>query len=194
MLVSAATAALIEPAALGEHKGLGILLRAAPGAAVAGNAGTTPPVDTRRVDPGLLLCPTVRDHLRGGGEPAEHRYASIAFVEFSGVDGAWNDGGPELVAQSLDVVIRRARHAAQDHGVTFFYTDIGPDGGKILLTGGVPVVSGNDEERLLRAASRVVSEAAGPLQLRAGLDRGPVLRPRRGPARAARVTPSRATR
>jgi class 3 adenylate cyclase len=172
VLVAASTAALIDPAALGQPKGRGVLLRAAPSAAVASNAGAPAPADVRGVDPGMLLCPTVRDHLLGGGERAEHRYASIAFIEFSGVDDAWTEGGPALVEEALDVVVRRAQHAAQDHGVTFFYTDIGPDGGKILLTGGVPVVSGNDEERLLRAACRVVSDHAGPLQLRAGLNAG----------------------
>src|SRR5205085_9936787 len=102
----------------------------------------------------------------------EHRYASIAFVEYTGVDDLRASEGPDAVAHALDVLVRRAQRAAQRHGATFYYTDVLPGGGKILITGGLPVVRGDDEERLLRAALDCVSRYPGPLRLRAGLNAG----------------------
>ncbi len=58
--------------------------------------------------------------------------------------------------------------------MTFHYSDIAPDGGKILLTGGLPIVRGSDEERLLRAALAIVQGYEGPLEVRAGLNAGRV--------------------
>ena len=56
---------------------------------------------------------------------------------------------------------RRARHAARsavadEHGVTFLETDIDADGGKMILVAGVPETAGEDEERMLRTARRIV--------------------------------------
>ena len=42
-------------------------------------------------------------------------------------------------------------------GVTFLATDVAPDGGKIILTAGAPVVTGADEEGMLLAVRDVVT-------------------------------------
>src|SRR5271165_6831179 len=119
-----------------------------------------------------LLSATVCHHLLSGEEPAEHRFASVAFVQFSGVDALTETHGPLAVAAALEPVISSTQEAAERYGVTFHYSDIAPGGGKILLTGGLPIVRGSDEERLLRAALAIVHGHKGPLELRAGLNAG----------------------
>ena len=109
-----------------------------------------------------------------GGEPAEHRFASVAFVRFSGVDALSDANGPLAVAAALESLICSVQEEAERYGVTFHYSDIAPDGGKILLTGGLPIVRGSDEERLLRAALAIVHGYEGPLEVRAGLNAGRV--------------------
>ena len=89
-----------------------------------------------------------------------------------GVDDLRESGGADAVADALDALIRRAQRAARRHGVTFHYTDVVPGGGKILMTGGLPAVRGDDEERLLRAAVDSVTRYRGPLTVRAGLNSG----------------------
>ena len=178
VVVSPHTAASVPTEDLGPAKGAGILLVAAPEAAVA-PARTAP--DVGGVDVALLLPPPTRAHLLGGGEQAEHRHAAVAFVEFSGVDALSETEGPEAVTPFLRAIVHRAQVVAADTGVTFHGTDIGPDGGKILLLGGVPVVRGNDEERVLRAAHAVVAGGGGKLRVRAGVNAGRVFMHETGP-------------
>ena len=168
VLVSEATAAELEARVLaGEREG-GRLLRAAPSA-----EPTEPPRTVlAAIDPSRLLSTAVRHRLLGGGEPAEHRHASISFVQFRGVDALHASAGSRAVAEALEPIVSRAQEAADRHGVAFHYIDIAGDGGKILLTGGLPVVRGDDEERLLRATLEVVHAPAGPLGVRAGLNAG----------------------
>jgi class 3 adenylate cyclase/tetratricopeptide (TPR) repeat protein len=168
VLVSAATAAELDARVLGGEREGGRLLRAAPRA-----EPTKPPrADLSVSDPSGLLSTAVRHHLLGGGERAEHRHASISFVQFRGVDALHAVGGGRAVAEALEPIVSRAQEAADRHGVAFHYIDIAGDGGKILLTGGLPVVRGDDEERLLRATLDVVHAPAGPLGVRAGLNAG----------------------
>lgn len=167
VLVSEETAKRLDPAVLGERRAGGVLLVGEPQAPPAPPA--EPPPD---VDPSPLLSEPVRRRLEAGVEPAEHRHAAIAFIQFRGVDAVAEAAGPDAVADALEPVVTRAQRAAAAHGVTFHYSDIGDDGGKLLLTAGIPEVQGNDEERLLRAALEVVHGSAGPLALRAGLNAG----------------------
>ncbi len=178
VVVSGETAAQLSATSVGTGKGSGFLLDSAPEAAPA-PARTAP--DVTGVDVSLLVPPPTRAHLLGGGEQAEHRHAAVAFVEFSGVDALSEREGPEALTAPLRRIMCRAQRAAADAGVTFHGTDVGPDGGKILFLGGVPVVRGNDEERVLRAALAVVSAGGGPLRLRAGVNAGRVFMHETGP-------------
>ena len=168
VLVSEATAAELEARVLaGEREG-GRLLRAAPSAEPeeapeGGHPGHRP---LRPAIDGRPPSPPRR------GEPAEHRHASISFVQFRGVDALHASAGSRAVAEALEPIVSRAQEAADRHGVAFHYIDIAGDGGKILLTGGLPVVRGDDEDRLLRATLEVVHAPAGALGVRAGLNAG----------------------
>ena len=57
--------------------------------------------------------------------------------------------------------------------VTFLASDIDANGGKIILTTGVPVTLEDDEGRLLRATRRI-AEVSQPLPVRIGVNRGHV--------------------
>ncbi|HEY5652623.1 MAG TPA: AAA family ATPase, partial [Acidimicrobiia bacterium] len=58
-------------------------------------------------------------------------------------------------------------------GVTFLATDIDEDGGKIILTTGVPATQADDEGRMLRALRRI-AESDPPFPLKIGANRGHV--------------------
>src|SRR5208283_3845020 len=134
VLVSAATASRLESEVLGERKLEGVLLRKAPDADEA-------PIRTVRaladIDVASLLPTETRARLLGGGEQAEHRQATVAFVEFSGVDALSLCQGAEAVTASLGHLVCTAEASAERYGASFHGTDIGPDGGKIILLGGV---------------------------------------------------------
>jgi len=168
VLVSAATAAELDSRVLGEPREGGRLLRAAPRA----EPRRPPRADVTLTDPSGLLSTAVRQRLLGGGEPAEHRHASISFIQFRGVDALHAQSGGQAVAEALEPIVSRAEAAADRHGVAFHYADIAGDGGKILLTGGLPVVRGDDEARLVRATLEVVHVPPGPITVRAGLNDG----------------------
>jgi len=173
VVVSPDTARRLEPDVLGPPTAEGVLLAKAPEAE---------PVPLRFVhDPSELdvasLLPTpTRLRLLGGGEESEHRQAAVAFIQFSGIDALTLDSGPEAVAACLGPLVSAAQEAAERQGVNFLATDIGPDGGKIILVGGVPVHRGNDAERLLRAVHDIVAAhpADSPVGLRAGVNAGRV--------------------
>jgi class 3 adenylate cyclase/tetratricopeptide (TPR) repeat protein len=173
VVVSRDTARRLEDDLLGPQKLDGVLLSQAP------EAEPTPPTafpDRSGLDVGSLLPNDTRLRLLGGGEEAEHRQAAIAFVQFSGIDALTLESGPESVAACLGPLVSAAQEAAERHGVSFLSTDIGTDGGKIILVGGVPVHRGNDAERLLRAVRDVVAihPLGSPVGLRAGVNAGRV--------------------
>ena len=175
VVVSTATASRLDPAVLGGQKQGGVLVLAPPEAEASAQPGTP---DSTRLDVASLLPSEKRAFLVGGGEQGEHRQATVAFIEFSGVDALLRDEGPEVVAASLDQIVSAAEHAAKRYGVLFHETDIGRDGGKIVLVGGVPTVRGNDSERVLRAVKDVCSShpAASPIRLRGRGERRESLR------------------
>jgi class 3 adenylate cyclase/tetratricopeptide (TPR) repeat protein len=173
VVVSAATADRLDPGTLGAARGEGFVLAQAPRADAAGGPE---PVPGRRAEPAALLSADTLVNLQGGGERAEHRQAAVAFLEYSGVDALTDRGGPAAVAEHLDPLISLAEEAAYRYGVNFQETDIGPDGGKIVVVGGIPRVRGNDAERALRAVLDIVSghPSGSPLRVRAGVNSGRV--------------------
>ena len=168
--VSPSTARLLPRSVVGRAKGDALLLRSAPAAAPVGVPPTGSLAD---VDLAGVLPAPIREHLLASRGGAEHRSITVAFVEFSGTDALLERSGPEALADALDECVRNVQEATALHEVTFFETDINRDGGKIMLTAGAPRSADHDEERMLRAARRIM-DRIGVLPLRIGINRGGV--------------------
>jgi len=169
--VSRAVAATLPPSLVGEAKGAGILLRRAPSGAPGGILDAPSPASEQHL---LTAIPTaIREHLLAGvGEP-EHRRVTVAFLHYDGTDHLIAREGPEAAAEALDHLVRDVQAAADRHGVSFLATDIDADGGKIILAGGAPQASGDDEERMLLAI-RDIRAGERRLPIRIGVHRGQV--------------------
>jgi class 3 adenylate cyclase/tetratricopeptide (TPR) repeat protein len=103
----------------------------------------------------------------------EHRLATVAFVRFEGVDSRLARVGTEATSAAVDGTLRRIQEVAGANGVTFLGTDIDRNGGKVILTAGVPNLREDDEGRMLRTLTELVDGSA-PLPLSAGVNRGHV--------------------
>jgi class 3 adenylate cyclase/tetratricopeptide (TPR) repeat protein len=180
IVVSDGTASALGEAGhrvLSDRLGDGWLLRRPPPAA-------RKPADLDRidgdVDVGVALCRTLREHVLGGGLEYEHREAAVGFIQFTGVDQLLVQRGPEHVRDVLDVLIARIQSATERRGVAFLATDLGPDGGKVMLSAGAPQHLGEEADRMI-AAAREVLDDGGPLALRAGITCGRVFAGDYGP-------------
>ena len=128
-----------------------------------------------------FLPAAVRVDLLSGSAVPQHRTATIAFLQFGGLDRVLAAEGPESSARQLDELVRLVQDAAERYEVCFLDTDIAADGGKIRLSAGAPRVVGDDEERMLLTLRHIVD--AGPsLPVRVGVHRGPVFTGQVGPA------------
>lgn len=179
ILMSAATASLLDPRTVGRPKDDGFLLRSAPDVPYP---GWIPPPDLTGLDLERCVPVGLRDHLREMGSPeAEHRLVAIAFIEFRGTDDLLQRVGAEAVASALDRCIRTVQEESARHAVTFLDTDISGGGGKILLVAGAPSSSGHDEEAMLLAV-RSIMDQSGTLPLRIGVTAGRVFSAVFGPS------------
>ena len=170
ILVSPETAVLLESGTLGEEKGPGLLLQAAPGARRA----TAPLPDFAGIAVELAVpSPLRRQLLEVGPLEGEHRHAAIAFLKFTGIDEVIATEGPEAVSEGLDALVRAVQSAAEEHKVTFLESDIDRDGGRIILVSGAPQTFGDDEERLLRTL-RAVVDGGIPFPVHVGVSEGRV--------------------
>ena len=177
ILVSSATAAQLPPACVGAAKGDGYLLARSPRSMRYGEIGTR---DVSGVDLGGCLPEVTRDHLLAGGTDGEHRLVAVGFVEYSGVETVRTLGGADAVADAVSYVIQRCQEAAHRNQVTFWETDVGVDGGKVMLVSGAPRSAGQDEDRML-ATVRDILDGGGELALRAGVNAGRVYAGEFGP-------------
>ena len=98
---------------------------------------------------------------------------TVAFIHFDRTDALLAADGPATLAAKFDSLMRNVQAATLEHDVCVLGTDIDKDGGKIILTAGVPRSNDNDEERMLRALRDIV-DASADLPLRVGVNRGPV--------------------
>jgi class 3 adenylate cyclase/tetratricopeptide (TPR) repeat protein len=175
VIVSSATAAGLDRAAVGEPRADGVLLIRPPDVGLAPNRSRkASDVDLRQAFP-----PMLRDHLVSGAADSEHRHVTVAFVEFGGTDALVQQEGAVL-SRAVAHVVDAAQEAAEAHGVTILSTDICVDGGKIILVSGAPRTEGDDETRILGAVRRIV-QPGGALRLRAGVARGRVFAGDYGP-------------
>lgn len=170
ILLSPATAARLPGRLLGKAKGPGWLLRSAPVGERGASAVDPPPAALPDLEPYLPLA--LREPIRAGTEP-EHRSATIAFVHFDGTDGLIEREGPEAAAAALDELVRGVQASVDEHEVCFLGSDVDADGGKLILSAGVPKMVGDDEERMLLALRRI-AEADRRLPIRIGVNRGAV--------------------
>jgi len=167
ILLSPEAAAVVDPSWLGRSKEPGRLLRR------RRPVDPVPPARSPRV-PGAAAVAVphgLRDHLLEAPRWGEHRQATVAFLQFSGVEALLAESGADALAKALDELVCAAQEAAERHDVCFLSTDIDADGGKIVLTAGAPRSAGQDEDRMLHAV-RSILDAGTTLPVRAGVNRG----------------------
>ena len=178
IVVSATTAAAIEPRLVGPPLGPGYRLRR-----VAVRIPEDPAPrqrDAHHLDLGLFLPSAIRTHLNAGGGEPEHRLVCVAFCHFDGTDELMRDEGPAAVARSLHSLVTTIQREVDRAGITFLASDVDHDGGKIILASGVPASTGQDVDALLGAVRRIAdSDLALPLRI--GVHRGPVFAGEVGP-------------
>ncbi|HUQ40661.1 MAG TPA: adenylate/guanylate cyclase domain-containing protein [Acidimicrobiales bacterium] len=178
IVISPATAALVDPSLVGPAKGPGFLLRNRSVGDAPRDVYTpapSPPVGIESSVPTAL-----RRYLLEGGGDAEHRHVAIGFVHFEGTDELIERHGPLATAAALDELVSDVQEAADLNGVTFLASDIDADGGKLILVAGAPEAQGDDDARMLRAV-RVVADGERLLPVRIGVHRGAVFAGSVGP-------------
>jgi class 3 adenylate cyclase/tetratricopeptide (TPR) repeat protein len=168
ILISPETAAELDPSTLGDEKGPGRLLQAAP--EVTGALEPLPDVDGVPIEL-AVPAPLRAQLLEVGPFEGEHRHAAIAFVRYSGIDEIIAAEGPAAAAEAIEVLARTIEQAADDHKVTFLESDVDRDGGRIILVAGAPQTFGDDEERMLRAV-RAIADAGLPFPVHIGVSEG----------------------
>ncbi len=169
ILLSSAASALVPEQWLAAEKGPGILLVPNPSTArVAFSAATLPQGDlTRFVPVGL------RPYLGTSAAEGEHRRVVVAFLKFGGVDALLSAAGPNYVQRQLHQFVSLVQEACAAHEICFLASDVNVDGGKIILITGAPVVTPDDDERMLLGLRQIV-DAEPALDLRIGVQRGQV--------------------
>lgn len=175
VIVSSATAAVLNPATVGEPREDGVLLVRPPDVRLAPNRSRK----ASDIDLSQVFSPTLATHLLSGVAESEHRHVTVAFVEFTGTDALVQREGAVL-SRAVGEVLETAQSAAEAHGVTILSTDICENGGKIILVSGAPRTAGDDDTRVLGAVRRIVQPGT-TLRLRAGIARGRVFAGDYGP-------------
>src|SRR5438105_3907748 len=134
ILVSRATAAAVEPEAVGLVKGPGVLLRAAP--AIDRPIGTPEPLSLPGPILGALVPAGLREYIEDGVLEPEHRDATVAFIRFAGVEQMLAAEGTDAVADALEQLVRATQNAVEEEGINFLDSDIATDGGKLYVVAG----------------------------------------------------------
>jgi len=170
--ISAETAARLPDECVGPPAGPGLLLLAEPPGpwedVLLHQRPDLPPETIAH-----CLSSSIRAHVAAGGGSSEHRPVTIAFIRFEGTDERIALHGAEGTASALEQLLAAIDAACRTHDVTFLASDVDAEGGKIILTGGAPKVTGNDEERVLLALRKIV-DGDLPLFVRIGVHRGTV--------------------
>ena len=179
IMISASTARALPPSVVGEKKGPGFLLRRAP--RVPDDPFVPFEPVRRDVDLSIAIPVGLREAVSSTHQDSEHRRVALAFLHFDGTDGLIEKYGPDETANRLEALVAEVQRATDRHQVTFLATDVDRDGGKIILTAGVPATTGDDEHRMLLAV-RDVMDADVPLPIRIGVNRGSVFAGEVGPS------------
>jgi class 3 adenylate cyclase/tetratricopeptide (TPR) repeat protein len=172
ILVSADTAASLPGDCIDQPKGPGLVLRQKP----PGDAEKFPHKPRPQMAPETIahcLPPAIRTHVLGGGGIPEHRPVTVAFIRFEGTDALIEERGAPAAADALARLVSVVEATVEEQGVSFLASDVDADGGKLILTGGAPRATGNDEERMLLALRKIISSDL-PIPVRIGVHRGAV--------------------
>jgi predicted ATPase/class 3 adenylate cyclase len=165
ILISHETAERLPARGVGTPSGPGRLLREI-------EQPAPPPSEPLwRPDPALIarcVARPVREHALAGGVP-EHRAATVAFLRFKGLDELVTSGA---ASDTLDALIDDVHEAAETHGISLLSTDLETDGGKLMLVAGAPSATGEEDERMLLAMSRVLERPRPGLTVGVGVNRG----------------------
>ena len=178
VVISPETVSGIPVRHAGAAKGLGFLLRGTPNGPKSGRTPLPSPDD---LDLDRCLPLEIREHVLDPIEP-EHRQVAVAFVEFRGVDTTIARRGPAVATQALGTLVGVVEEECARQRVTFFESDIAEDGGKVMLVAGAPRTYGQDEERILTTARRIIDRTGDlGLSLRIGVNTGRVFAGEFGP-------------
>ena len=126
------------------------------------------------------MCAELRDYLRGPVEQ-EHRSTTIGFICFGGADDLLAEHGIETLIDAVTQLVDATQDACAANGVTFLASDLNENGGKLILTSGVPLSTGDAETRVLSTLRRVVHRG-GRLTLGGGVTCGSVFAGDYGPS------------
>lgn len=174
IVLSPATAAALPPSCTRERAGVHLLSRPP-------DAPTAPRVRASKVgDLARALPPRVKEHIEAGVDLLQHRTATIAFLQASGLDEGMR-ADPDRAVTVLHDIVTRTQQAADRSGVCVLTADIDDDAVKLVISAGVPSSAGDDEERMLLVV-REVLDATTELPLCAGVHRGPLFAGTVGPA------------
>jgi len=172
ILVSAETAQGLAQECIGAAKGPGLVLqKEPPGQFAKLPLRPRPQMPFETVT--HCLPRAIRSHVMASGVLPEHRPVTIAFIRFEGTDALIEQSGPAATAEALNLLLREVETATDEQDVAFLASDVDANGGKLILTGGAPKVTGNDEERMLLALRRIVNSEL-PITIRVGVHRGAV--------------------
>lgn len=151
--------------------------RIAPGVLLRGPLGTDrlAPAPFLSIDHDMngLIPVGLRHAVRTGIVQSEHRTATVAFLEYRGLDRVIADAGADEAASRLHALTLGVQAAIDDRDICLQSADLGVDGGKFYLSLGAPRSTGSDEEFMLLALREIIDLDVG-LALRAGVNSGSV--------------------
>ena len=178
ILLSRETAAMLPRSYLGRAADPGVLLGRVSQvtATVPDEQALMPPEEAVA----LCLSTAVRAHVSAAPVTPEHRIATVAFVQFGGLDALIERDGPRVAAEAVDELVRAVQEGADRFQVCLLASDIAADGAKFQLTAGAPRALGDDEERMLLAVRHVI-DCRTRLPVRIGVSRGHVFTGEIGP-------------
>ena len=169
IVVSAETAAAVDPAWLGDERdGARLMTRLEPGASIDPAAARRARSRARALRPRLAARAPLGRERRGRAPPGDGRVRQAV-----GHGRADRRGGPEALLARLDVLAGAVAAVTRSYGVTWLESDIDVKACKLYLTAGAPSSTGDDAEGMLRAVREIVAADVG-LPLRAGVNRGHV--------------------
>jgi class 3 adenylate cyclase/tetratricopeptide (TPR) repeat protein len=166
VLVSDDTAAALDGATFGPRRPAGTVLRSVPPLAAAPTDPAPTGTALRR-----FIAPPLRDRLERGDIEHEHRRATVGFAHFGGIDDLLETVGADEVFARVQALTVATMDALDEYEVLLTATDVGSDGGTLMLTAGAPDATGDDEARMLRVARRIVDTDVG-LPTKVGVNAG----------------------
>lgn len=119
-----------------------------------------------------IVPPAVRRRIADGDVDPEHRYVTISFIGFRGLDRMAAEDPAEAAAE-LGSLVSDVSTAVEAHGAWLLSSDVDVDGGKLVLVAGAPVATGYHDRDLLLAVHAAL-EPERRLAVRAGINNGTV--------------------